>query len=186
MGDVQDELENASGEDEARTVETLLMPSPRREVHDEQAHNMLQAMNDVSSNNDHPLDSYRRLQDEAHYVSPQVSFGPQGLDHVLDEGAHTSDARSLQQPYGEPSRSLGDSNTGHTYSPLSSTILCDGRQQSYNSTLPPNRSLQNNNLQSAVESNHPITPSIAVVSERNPKTNHELMKFFIDKVAPWV
>ena len=175
MEDIE-ELGNNNEEDEIGNIDAPPKSRPLGQAHYEQACSMSRGGNEISSSNDRTLDLPRQLPD-LHYQSPGSSFNSQDL------GAQAPETRSLQPPYAEPPRSPGETATGHTYSHLLvSAILCDeGCQETHKSALPPIGLLQNDDLESPT-----AMWTTTTVSQNSPKTSRELMKFFIDKIAPWV
>lgn len=184
-----EELEDDSTRKEATNSETLQVLSLQVETRLDPDCNMPRAAGITSPRSSHAIDAHSQRLDEADYGISQSQFDHHDPGGLQFQQTSISNARSLQTADDEPSSSVGGPAMNHTYSsPPNPTIISDEeRHQSYNFTLPPISSFGNENTLSPnpTRSNPAIYPK-KVPSKHSPNTARELIKFFIDRVAPWV
>ena len=192
MEDIQEELESDRRREEPRDSERLHVSSPQVESPPDPERSMPQTASIMSPRSTHIIDEHSHPVEEADYRIAHSSFGLHDLDGLRFQQACISDVRSLQRVHDEhhePSSRVGGSAMNQIYSsPLSSTFMReDERRRSYNFSLPPINSIGNEDVSSSSAARlYPAIHARNSVLKHSPNGPRELIKYFIDKVAPWV
>lgn len=140
----------------------------------------------------HTIDAHSQPLEETdcgtvHSPSDHHDLGGVHLQQIPVPNAR--DLQTARDEHDEDSSRIRGSSVKDVYcSLLTPALIGDNeRQRSYNFTFPSMSSIGNEaaSSMSAVRLN-PAVYAREVVSRNDPKTAKELMKFFIDKVAPWV